>query len=87
MAYAKDIHDLPLDFEDDAVISRPKLPIPSQTFPKGKPVLLRCRHQAGLDRPPDALPRFHVDPGEIGTLDVGVVLEVERHPIPRRPCA
>jgi hypothetical protein len=37
---------------------------------QGKPVLLRSRHQAGVDRPPDPLPHFHVDDGEVLSPDV-----------------
>lgn len=86
MAYSEDEHDLPLHFENSAVISPPEFPVPSQMVPQGKPVLLWRRHQAGLDRPPDALLHFHVDQGEIDLFDVGVILDRKRHAIPIGPC-
>lgn len=85
VAYSEDINDLLLDLENDAVISHPELPISSQILPQGKPVLLGCSHQSGLDRPPDAFPYFQVDRGEIDALDVGVVLDRIRHATPRWP--
>jgi hypothetical protein len=85
VAYSEDINDFPLDFENDAVISHPELPIPSQILLQGKPVLLGGDHQSGLDRPPDAFPNFQVDRGEIDVLDVWVVLDRIRHAIPRWP--
>lgn len=86
VTYPEDIYDLPLDFESDAAISHPEFPIPSQALPKGKPVLLGCRRQAGLDRPADAFPHFCIDPGKIDLSHVGVILYRKRHVIPRYPC-
>ena len=85
MAYSEDEHELPLNFENYAVISHPEFPVPSQILPQGKPVLLGCGHQSGLNRPPDAFPHFQVDRGEIDVLDVGVILDRIRHTIPRWP--
>jgi hypothetical protein len=87
VAYAEDINDLPIDFENDAVISHPEFPIPYKILPQGKPILLRCHNQAGLNRSPDAFPHFHIDSGEIDLFDVGVILDRKRHATPRRPCA
>ncbi len=33
VAYPQDIYDLTFDFENDAIISHPELPIPLQTLP------------------------------------------------------
>lgn len=86
MSYGEDVYDFPFDFEDYAVISHPEFPISSKILPERESVLLGGRHQAGLDRPPDAVPHFHIDLGEIDVLDVRVVLDRKRHAIPRHPC-